>query len=106
MCVRLQRLYTSEKVLLGQCEIISQRKMEPDVPPFHLASQSAYLVSNVNLLSGFPLPWEGDIFTLYVFITSVSDNVCGVAEVDDYQLSTSEIIIKQQRCLQRGRAWM
>lgn len=94
MCVRLQRLYTSEKVLLGQCEIISQRKTEPDVAPFHLPSQSAYLVSNVNLCAGFPLPWEGNIFTLSVFITSVPDKVCGVAEVDDYQLSTSEIVIE------------
>lgn len=95
MCVCLQRLCTSEKVLLGQCEIISQRKMEPDVPPFDLASPSADLVSNVNLHSGFPLPWEGDIFTLYVFITNVPDKVCGVAEVDDYQLNTSEIIIER-----------
>lgn len=68
--------------------------MEPDVSPFYLASPSAYLVSNVNLHSGFPLPWEGDIFTLYVFIIKVPDKVCRVAEVDDYQLSTSEIIIE------------
>lgn len=95
MCVCLQRLYTSEKVLLGQCEIISQRKTEPDVTPFYLASPSAYLVSNVNLHSGFPLPWEGDISTLYVFITNAPDKVCRVAEVDDYQLSTSEIIIEK-----------
>lgn len=94
MCVCLQRLYTSEKVLLGQCEIISQRKTEPDVPPFDLASPSAYLVSNVNLHAGFPLPWERDIFTLGVFITDLPDKVLGVAEVGDYQLSTSEIIIK------------
>jgi len=94
MCVCLLHLYTSEKVLLGQCEIISQRKMEPDVTPFYLASPSTYLVSNVNLHSGFSLPWEGDIFTLSVFITNMPDKVCGVAEVDDYQLSTSETIIK------------
>lgn len=94
MCVRLQRLYTSEKVLLGQCEIISQRKTEPDVALFHLPSQSAYFISN-DLCAGFPLPWEGEIFALSVFITNVPDKVCRVAEVDDYQLSTSEIVIKQ-----------